>query len=432
VYPQPQEHSFFVADGPLWNVPLVDVHAFTNGSDVWFIGVSNPIHRGNYSEKGYAMDLLLFGTPTPTSPPRMFTAPGPGLHGTYYSLSIVPFFSPFIVSYFCGFFLGNDDTLVFGLTRGFFDINNINFNITAPVMNYNATLDTVALYPAEFVTYNADFKPFIYHTFWNFSWMQNNTVNATWTYVIDPFWNTITQVEGSLNYGTGLRVTGLNFVYQPNWPWSGANIVSSALYYPKGFLFVGLAVPGTGTGAINVHVDLTNLGFQVIVPLPTNMSDPRAMVLDEFEGVLYVALNGGGAVLRYNISDKGTPLVLTGMQNLPFYLHRAWTGLATPEHLYFATNEQVAKVFRLNKHDFCPAQCMQFGYCEKGQCICSYPFRKVGNQCDWQEVIRDRETIKKDHGGEVALGILFMITTILAGVFGFLWYRNRRHSYTAV
>lgn len=47
---------------------------------------------------------------------------------------------------------------------------------------------------------------------------------------------------------------------------------------------------------------------------------------------------------------------------LPFYLHRVWTGQAASAHIYFTTNEQHAKVFRVSKQDFCPAGCMMFGY----------------------------------------------------------------------
>lgn len=115
-------------------------------------------------------------------------------------------------------------------------------------------------------------------------------------------------------------------------------------------------------------------------------SNPRALVLDLFNTTptLYVGFNGGGAIMRIDISKiasqayaiTGYPLYFSiilclfvlfytfdylRIQALPYYLHRVWVGSVAPQHVYFATNEQHSKVFRVSKSDFCPSTCSFFG-----------------------------------------------------------------------
>jgi hypothetical protein len=439
--------TFYVADAPpSWGVPFVDIEPFMNfsagptgftGDDSYFIGTANGGFRRSNNGSGYNSDITLFST-LPGNFTRFFQTPI-AFQGTYYAVSVVPFsFGSTLIAYFVGFFEDKNGTLMFGVNRAFFNTSAL--SAEAPVMSFDPSSDTVALAtPANFVTFNADFKPFIFHIIydpnvpmWNLPWANSLPPNTTWTYVVDPFYAQIYTIEGSFVPGQGLANTGRTFVYPPQLGAAPMSIVSAAVHYEFGLLIVGLSVPGLGTGALSVHYMADISGVPVMVNLPVNMSNPRALVIDQRNSLLYVGVAGefGGAILKYTITKDG--LTLVGQQPLPFYLMNVWTGVATPFHVYFATNEQVAKVFRVAVEDFCPAGCMEWGYCSKGHCVCQSPMAMVNGKCDWPTSIKDRETIKKDHGGEVALGILFMLTTIAAAVFGFLWYRGRRHSYTSV
>jgi len=336
-----------------------------------------------------------------------------------------------VIGYFCGFFPTNFSTpwiLNFGVRRAHFNTTLFNgnqaWNTSNDAWYFNRTVDDAVIYPnAQLVTYNADFKPMLLHA-------RNVTttapVNSTWLVVIDPYSNFATLIMGNYDPTVPLTVTGYSYV-----PVFGnyqfGNIVSAVVW--QQFLFVGVAVDGQGTGWLDV-LYLANLTRRAnSIMLPTNYSDPRALVLDYFDpnGTIYVGMNGGASVMRFSIPT----LSFTGFQSLPYYLHRTWRGVATPGHVYFVTNEQHSKVYRMSKEDFCPQECMQFGYCYHGRCVCGPNLVQKGNTCQWKEVVVEKNIASKEKGGEIALGIFFAISTIAAIAGWYMVWKNRR-GYQAV
>jgi len=199
------------------------------------------------------------------------------------------------------------------------------------------------------------------------------------------------------------------------------------MYYPYHTLILGIATPGIGTGAI-AFVHTFNLTTRGVINLPGNYSDPKALVVDEFNGTLYVAMNGGGAILKIDIHT----MTIVGYQNTPFYLARAWAGVATFEHVYFVTNEQHTKVFRVSKHDFCTKQCPEFGYCERGSCVCAPGFEMRSGTCQWQAMIVEKHVAQKEKTGEAVLGTFFALTFVAGAVGWFLVWKAKRQGYQAV
>jgi len=183
-----------------------------------------------------------------------------------------------------------------------------------------------------------------------------------------------------------------------------------------------------GTGVI-VFLNIANLTEHSFIQLPVNYSDPRALVVDELEGNLYVGMNGGGAILKINLYTQQ----ITGYQNTPFYLDKIWAGLAAPDHVYFTTNEQHAKVFRVAKTDLCTNLCAgMFQYCKAGKCVCPPEFEMHNNQCRWPQLAHDEAVMKREKGGEIALGIFFTIAVIAAAAGWYMVWKGKRGSYQTV
>lgn len=287
----------------------------------------------------------------------------------------------------------------------------------------NVTDVAVVDYYARFVAFNSYFKPMIHHL-WNVSGAASP--NTTYTVLVEPGTYWVDLILGDFDPTVPLTVSPLN--------WNpghigvfGGRITSSKVYYPLSLLILGIAVEGTGTGAI-AFVNIFNLTTRGVINLPTNFSDPKALAVDEFNGTLYVGMNGGFAILRIDINS----MAITGWQNLPPYLTRAWSAQVTFEHVYFLSNEQHTKVFRVGKQDFCTSQCPAFGYCHHGKCECGTGFQMVNNKCEWAALVVEKHIAKKEKGGEAALGVFFALSFVAAAVGWFLVWKQKRGGYQAV
>jgi hypothetical protein len=430
IFPLPNTHSYYVGASPndYWFMPFIDVHSFPDAqNNSWFIGPVEPVGMNHIGAQlsGYELEIAVVSNVPGFVYPLRYVAPI-GLDGTFFAVQPLAFpWSDQALIYLAGFWLGPDgQTLQFGVYRAHFNMSSF-INNPAPnntqVVTFNTTVDAAPVVAnAMYTAYNEYFKPFIFHL-WNVSWSSNP--NTTYTYVVDPAYNSIFTVVGNVDPTIPLTVwTNQSFRHDHGY------ISSAQIYYPANLLLVGVGTWGMGTGEILVF-NLATFTLQQTIQLPTNYSDPKALVIDEFEGALYVGMNGGGAILRYNL----TTFNLTGSQNLPFYLHRVWAGLPTFEHVYFVTNEQHSKVFRVAKADFCAVPCNAFDqYCSAGQCVCIQGMVKEGNNCQWQPVVKETEIAKRNKAGETALGILFMFSFIAAAAGWYMWYRTRRSSYQAV
>jgi len=417
-----------------WHLPFIDFHTFQNGSDVWGIGPINALYARNRTAfSGFQFEIAVVTTKQIPDNPRgrIFVEQPLGFEGTFYSVRLAGYDIGNTVGYFAGFYPANSSTpwiLNYGVRRAHFNNSlfdgNQSWNVSNDAWSFNRDVDDAVIFPnAQLVTYNPDFKPFLIHA-WNVS--TSAPVNSTYLVVVDPYTNFATLVLGNYNPAIPLQVTGYSYVpvfgnYQMG------QIVSAVAY--QDLLFVGVSVDGQGTGWIDV-LFLANLTRRAsAIMLPTNYSDPRALVLDYFAPTptLYVGMNGGWSLLRIDINS----LNITGYQALPFYLHRTWRGMATHEHVYFVTNEQHSKVYRVAKSDFCKSPCMEFGYCYSGRCICNQNMVQKGSVCEWKTVVIETNIAHKDKAGEVVLGIFFAIATIAAIAGWYMVWKNRR-GYQAV
>jgi len=252
------------------------------------------------------------------------------------------------------------------------------------------------------------------------SW--DKVATNTYTYVIEPYYAGVFLVKGSFDPTAPLQVVQTSQIFSRGL-FGDFQVASATIYYAKELLVVGLAMPGKSAGWL-ATVHLSNISIHNFTALPANFSDPRALAIDETTGNLYIGFNGGPGIIRFNLNTYEQ----TGYQPLPFYLHRVWAGLAAPEHVYFVTNEQHSKIFRVYKDDFCTAHCPEFGYCHRGKCVCPEETDMQFGKCQWKGITKE----KREHAGEVALGILFAFAFVGAASGWFMWFKTRRHAYQAV
>eukprot|EP00026_Physarum_polycephalum_P009921 Phypoly_transcript_10059.p1 GENE.Phypoly_transcript_10059~~Phypoly_transcript_10059.p1 ORF type:complete len:238 (+),score=28.72 Phypoly_transcript_10059:557-1270(+) len=227
--------------------------------------------------------------------------------------------------YFCGFFpsnlTANPWNLSFGVRRGWFNNSlfdgNQSWNVSNDAWSFNRATDDAVIFPnAQLVTYSADFKPILLHA-WNIT---GSPPNTTYLVMIDPFTNFINLITGNFDPTVPLNVTQWSFV-----PTFGGHqfgrIVSAVVW--QDLVFVGVSVDGQGTGWIDV-LNVANLTRRAnSIVLPTNYSDPRALVLDFFDDqtpTLYVGPNGGWALLKIDINT----LTIVGYPSLspPLFLKK--------------------------------------------------------------------------------------------------------------
>jgi len=429
VYPQPGT-GFVVTIGPNedWHLPFIDLHIVQNGTDLWGIGPIEPVPNVNHGQTyGYSLDVAVITTKYYQFYRDWRFSPLT-FEGTFFAVRplVIPGMNN-IIGYFAGFFpnASNPFQLQFGVVRAVFNMSNdLPSNNFTQRWAINASNDVVAIVPnAQLVTFNQYYKPIIFHV-WNVTGAASP--NTTYTLIIDPGTLWVSQILGNFNPAVPLTLSSNQ--WNPSHiglPYGG--ITSATLYYPGQTLILGIGTPGIGTGAI-AFVNVLDLSTRGVLTLPANYSDPKALAIDEFNGTLYVAMNGGGSLLQININS----MTITGYQNLPFYLLRAWEGIATFEHVYFITSEQHTKVFRLHKRDFCPSLCPFNGYCQAGSCVCSTGFEMVSGQCQWQALIVEKHTADVNKAGEIVLGVFFAITFVAGAIGWFLVWKAKRAGYQAV
>jgi len=429
IYPAgPEGHSFVVTIFPHgdWPLGFIDLHVVQSGSDLWGFGPINPVFGVPHGSDGYSTDIAV--VTTKQDPNYRYWRFSPlGFEGTWFSVQPLLLPNNDILGFFAGFFpvFTNPAILQFGVVRARFNISSD--VVTNPYVhwNFNWTTDiAVIVNNSQFLSYNEFYKPFIFHV-WNVTGAPSP--NTTYTAVIDPGTLFVRVVIGDINPEVPLTLTNFNWNPQHQGLWR-SGISSASVYYRYNLLVLGISGPGLSTGAI-AFVHIFNLTTRGILTLPTNYSDPKALAIDQFNGTLYVGMNGGGAVLRIDIHTMN----ITGYQNTPPYLSRAWAAHETFEHVYFVSNEQHTKVFRLRKDNFCPQLCHDgFGYCERGRCVCAPGFDMVGDQCQWHTIVQDNDVIKKDKAGEAVLGVFFALSFVAAAIGWFLVWKAKRAGYQAV
>eukprot|EP01111_Echinosteliopsis_oligospora_P001010 TRINITY_DN1128_c0_g1_i1.p1 TRINITY_DN1128_c0_g1~~TRINITY_DN1128_c0_g1_i1.p1 ORF type:complete len:480 (-),score=139.43 TRINITY_DN1128_c0_g1_i1:79-1518(-) len=412
------ENSFTVQDLPYtWNMPFVDVVAFFNGSSLWAVGPVLPNQYGQ-AAKGMATSIGFGGPVNPGQSNPIRKQQTRQIEGM--SLSSVAINSdsfPVLTAYFSGWLPSanttTDTNTYFGLIRAATDLNTSLSNMNSAFFTVDPVKDVLRLYPNSYVPFTQEFHPWIFDL---------DGVNI---YVVNPTinWNVFPAQYEIFHIVAGTNLTLNSTAQLP----AQINSITSAFMYGTS-LVIGASGVGTDIGTIYI-LDLLTLSIETFAELPQGYSSPKALAVDESTMTLYVATNGGGGVLSYSIASGK----LTGMAVLPAYLQNVWEARVGDNHLYLVTYEQQSKVFRVAKTDFCPSACPTGGFCKTGVCMCpdGYSVSDNGQQCSPNPVIQ--YVTKKEKGGEVALGILFMISTIAAAVLGYLYYKaSRGGSYTRV
>jgi len=427
----PEGPTFYVGPSPdPWWIGrnFIDIHMIQNGTDLFAFGPVN----GNLNSRspymfGYNLDIAVLSTKTGRNNDYDTYEPL-GFEGTFFAVR--PFVFNFdILGYFVGYYpkAWNETwNLEFGVVRARYDLNAERPN-QAPQnwtrWHYNYTVDKVAISNnTQFITYNEFYKPQIHHL-WN---VTTAHPNVTYTIVVDPGTHYVRTILGDFDPTVPLTLSN-NFWHPTAGDWAHGTITTSKICWSERLLILGLRVAGQGTGAV-VFLNIADLTEKGRVNLPTNYSDPKAIAVDEFSGHVYVAMNGGGAVIRIDSKTFN----ITGYQRVPRYLERAWDAIDTPQHVYFITNEQHSKVFRLHKTNLCETECSEFGYCHERKCVCGQGFDLSDGKCVWHTEYKDRETIKKDKGGLAALGVFFALSTVAAGAGWYLVWKSKRQGYQAV
>jgi len=350
-----------------------------------------------------------------------------GFESTFFSVAPVVVEGN-IHAYFVGYWPEVDNHT---LTRGlYFGVQRAVYDTTAERphdaprnwtrWHYNHTVDRVALTgnDSRLITFNQFHKPHVFHM-WN---VTIDRPEVTFTTIVDPGTMEVRNVIGHINPLHPLELSDKIWIPHRD-DFRAGGITSATVYYPHRLLILGVTAVGTGTGEI-VFLHIANLTERGRTKLPANYSDPKALVVDEETGHLYVAMNGGGAVLRIHIETGN----ITGYQRLPHYLGRAWKGHATRDHLYFVTNEQYGKVFRLWKENFCHKECPEFGWCEKGECVCQKELELRDGECRF----RSAGAAESGKAGEAVLGVFFAIAFVAAVGGWYLVWKNKRQGYQAV
>jgi len=282
---------------------------------------------------------------------------------------------------------------------------NLNLPFAQRQFTFNYATYVVTLNYNTFSIYNPHYKPQLHY---------QNVTNTL--IVVDPATDNIYTVQvGPGN--TPMSRTASQLVQK-----IGMSITSSLFHIDTNLLYVGYAAQGTGNGSV-VSFSMAGIIVQHSIVFNGSLSNPRAIAIDEPTDTLYVGFNGGNAVLQLDYL-----LNIKGYQRVPDYLTRLEGARVGVDHVYFITNEQHSKVVRVNKQDFCPANCPHWGYCQKGKCLCDPLLRMSsnGHQC-----VIPTET-ESDKGAATALGVLFALTFVVAVLGWILYWRARKGGYVNV
>jgi len=354
-----------------------------------------------------------------------------------------------VIAYFVGWHqhLNASEGVNFTLIRTI--VNTQNALLVPPVLpifQYNHTGDDrIYLHGEDFVAYNRDFKPWLFH-----SQTHNHLV------IVDPATNSIFRVLTPTN----LTALEYNETLNRYRVWYGMQITGATYDHNNGHVYIGLAAWGTLPGRI-VVVDVFNMTLVKNFTLESWQSNPKSLQLSANSTILYVGLFGGHNILKINLATWTIPSQVT----LGPFLTNVYATALGRDHLYFVTNEQHSKIARVPLENFCASSCdYVFGYCNNSKCLCWPEFMQINptdqRTCEpkiaptpgptpaptpvhptnpptaaptWaptsvptKSPVDYEKKDQKDHGGEIALGILFSISTILAAVGWFLIYRGAR------
>lgn len=321
-------------------------------------------------------------------------------------------------TYYAGFFT-NASVVNFCVIRTLFNFNTEGGIVTNNYV-FDPSKDVFPLYYNNYTAFNQNYKPFVHIVY-------SGPQNKTFVIVVDPSSKLVFGIDPTGVVPTtnvSLNVDGTQFL----------DIVSAEYNWQSQLLVVGMSNTGFQAGAL-VLFDFSKAAPMTIptpagVDLLANYSNPKAIAVDV--DAIYVGFNGYMEVACYNLTTQKFTY-----QRLPLYLTRSWAATVTHHHVYFVSNEQNSKVYRVDKRDFCPATCPFFGYCKGGQCTCETGFEldKHKNVCNL--IAAEKETIyihryHAAHGGEITLGILWALTLIAAAGGWYLWWKSRRGQYQAV
>jgi len=169
---------------------------------------------------------------------------------------------------------------------------------------------------------------------------------------------------------------------------------------------------------------------------PANLTFP----LFDNEGTSFINLGteAGKVLVDFITPDRGfiqrmaltggNKLTMVGWANIPNILAKAVSFVYISPYLYLVTYEPAGKVARLHSENFCAHYCGTRAFCNKSKCDCepNYSPAISGSGCELtiinQEIIKERKVV----GTAAVMGVLFVLTTIIAFVGWRSWYQNRQ------
>jgi len=283
---------------------------------------------------------------------------------------------------------------------------NLNLPYSQREFYFNYSVDVLPLSYNRFTIFNSHYKPHVHY-----DWDTEILV------VVDPSTSNVYSVQA------GPGTSPLSKLRSNLFSKMGMTMTSSFFHADTNLLYVGYAAEGIANGTL-VSIEMGTITIQHSITFGMLLGNPRALTLDEPTDNIYVGFNGGNAVIQLDYL-----LNIIGWQRVPDYLVRLEAAHVTTDHIYFITNEQHAKVIRVNKTDFCPTLCPHWGFCQKGKCVCDRLFHLSSDGSRCELTITQEE---EEEGAAIALGVLFALSFIMAVIGWVLYWRARKSGYIQV
>jgi len=155
------------------------------------------------------------------------------------------------------------------------------------------------------------------------------------------------------------------------------------------------------------------------------------------QSFVYVFSSGQGLITQLLLDSVNGILTPKGFGNIPPALSKASSFLYIKDYIYFATYEPACKLARIPVGNICPYYCGDNAFCNAGLCACintNYSGVWVNGRLDGCELAEIHKEIIKEQrivGTAAVMGVLFVITSIVA-FFGWrAWYAGRTNPQSA-
>jgi hypothetical protein len=160
-------------------------------------------------------------------------------------------------------------------------------------------------------------------------------------------------------------------------------------------------------------------------------------VVNASQRYLFITASGANKIVRMNVANGlSKPEIATAALGDTF--NRVSSAVYITPYFYFCTNEPDAQVGRIHHSNFCDVDCGEHGYCLYLACFCQNGFAQDYTQMDpitgvakcipeGLSTVKTILTTSTDFS--VTFGILFGVTTLVALLGWYLWWKARQNAY---